>query len=270
MSFGERLQAVRRESGETQEEFAEHLKVSRQAVSKWESSKGYPEIEKILYICNRYGVTMDALFADELPAGAPGELPAEAEVFRDRPLKKVLADFASNLSFTHKCLIGGLLAAAALLVLLTSHHLKGGSDQVMTIVWAAAIVLFGIVEAVTAGLVSLWFVAGALAALVAAFVGAPVWLQIVLFLAVSAVALSLTRPLLKKLNATHTEATNADRVLSQIALVTEEIDNIAETGQVKLFGQVWSARSESGEIIPVQSRVRILRIEGVKVFVRLV
>ena len=50
MSFGERLQAVRRESGETQEEFAEHLKVSRQAVSKWESSKGYPEIEKILYM----------------------------------------------------------------------------------------------------------------------------------------------------------------------------------------------------------------------------
>ena len=49
MSFGERLQALRRSSGMTQEEFAQQLKVSRQAVSKWESSRGYPEMEKIIY-----------------------------------------------------------------------------------------------------------------------------------------------------------------------------------------------------------------------------
>ena len=57
MSFGEKLQALRRENGLTQEDFAAQMKVSRQAVSKWESSRGYPEIEKIIYICNRYGVT---------------------------------------------------------------------------------------------------------------------------------------------------------------------------------------------------------------------
>ena len=62
MSFGEKLQAVRRSSGLTQEQFAEELKVSRQAVSKWESGRGYPEIEKILYICNRYGITPNDLF----------------------------------------------------------------------------------------------------------------------------------------------------------------------------------------------------------------
>ena len=61
MSFGERLQAVRRRNEMTQEEFAAQLKVSRQAVSKWESSRGYPEIEKIIYICNRYGTTMDCM-----------------------------------------------------------------------------------------------------------------------------------------------------------------------------------------------------------------
>ena len=54
MSFGDRLQALRRGTGMTQEEFAQQLKVSRQAVSKWESSRGYPEIEKIIYICNHY------------------------------------------------------------------------------------------------------------------------------------------------------------------------------------------------------------------------
>lgn len=53
MAFGERLQEVRRRAGLTQEQFAAELKVSRQAVSKWESCRGYPEIEKILYICNR-------------------------------------------------------------------------------------------------------------------------------------------------------------------------------------------------------------------------
>ena len=73
MSFGEQLQAVRRRSGLTQEEFAAQLKVSRQAVSKWESSKGYPEIEKIIYICNRYGTTMDELFIDEVPPRLPEE-----------------------------------------------------------------------------------------------------------------------------------------------------------------------------------------------------
>lgn len=58
MAFGDRLAEVRRGHGLTQEQFAEQLQVSRQAVSKWESGRGYPEIEKILYICNRYHVSM--------------------------------------------------------------------------------------------------------------------------------------------------------------------------------------------------------------------
>ena len=267
MSFGERLQAVRRESGMTQEEFAGHLKVSRQAVSKWESSKGYPEIEKIIYICNRYGATMNELFADEVPVERPEAEPA-AEVLKDRPLKTVLSDFFSNLSFTNKCMIGGLLAAVALLVLLTSHHLKGGSDQVMTIVWTAAIIVFGAVEAATAGLVSIWFVAGALVALVSAFVGAPLWLQIALFLLVSAVALALTRPLLRKITATNAEATNADRVLGEVAKVTETIDNENSLGAVYVDGKTWTARSEDDTVIPAGSRVQIQRMQGVKLYVK--
>lgn len=71
MAFGERLQEVRKRSGLTQEEFAEQLQVSRQSVSRWESGRGYPEMEKIIFICNRYGVTMDELFKEEVPT--PGE-----------------------------------------------------------------------------------------------------------------------------------------------------------------------------------------------------
>ena len=273
MSFGEKLQALRRENGLTQEDFAAQMKVSRQAVSKWESSRGYPEIEKIIYICNRDGVAMDELFAEEVPVAREEEEPpvTVTEDFRDdRTLKTILSDFFSNLSFTHKSMIGGLLTAIALLVLLTSHHLKGGSDQVMTIVWTAAIILFGIVEAVTAGLVSIWFVGGALAALISAFVGAPLWLQIVLFLVVSAVALAMTRPLLKKITTANMEATNADRVLGTVAKVTETIDNENSVGAVYVDGKTWTARSVDETIIAAGSLVHIESMQGVKLLVKLV
>lgn len=269
MSFGERLQAVRRRNEMTQEGFAAQLKVSRQAVSKWESSRGYPEIEKIIYICNRYGTTMDELFADEVPtARQDAETPTVEEEFRSRPLKKILSDFFANLSFTNKLMIGGLLAAVALLVLLISHNLKGGTDYVMTIVWTAAIILFGIVEAVTAGLVCIWFVAGALVALVAAFVDAPLSIQIILFLVVSAAALALTRPVLRKITNATATPTNADRVLGEVAKVTETIDNGNSTGAVYVDGKTWTARSADGAVIPAGERVCIESMEGVKLLVK--
>jgi membrane protein implicated in regulation of membrane protease activity/transcriptional regulator with XRE-family HTH domain len=269
MSFGDRLQALRHGNGLTQEEFAEQLNVSRQAVSKWESSRGYPEIEKIIYICNRYGITMDELFADEVPTiRQETEKTAVPQELKSRPLKTVLSDFFANLSFSNKLMIGGLLAAIALLVLLISHNLKGGTDYVMTIVWTAAIILFGIVEAVTAGLVCIWFVAGALVALVAAFVDAPLAVQVVLFLVVSAAALALTRPVLKKITNATATPTNADRVLGEFAKVTETIDNENSTGAVYVDGKTWSARSADGSVIPVGERVCIASMEGVKLFVK--
>ena len=135
-------------------------------------------------------------------------------------------------------------------------------------IWLILLVVLVTGEAITVGLTFIWFAVGAVGGLLTAVLGGAVWLQIVVFLALSALALVLVRPAAAKLLTPGISPTNADRVLSQIALVTEEIDNIAETGQVKLFGQVWTARSENGEVISVQSRVRILRIEGVKVFVK--
>ena len=135
-------------------------------------------------------------------------------------------------------------------------------------VWLILLVALVTGEAITVGLTFIWFAVGAIGGLVVAVLGGAIWLQVVVFLALSTLTLVLVRPAAAKLLTPGISPTNADRVLSQIALVTEEIDNIAETGQVKLFGQVWTARSENGEVIPAQSRVRILRIEGVKVFVK--
>ena len=135
-------------------------------------------------------------------------------------------------------------------------------------IWLIILVALVAGEAITVGLTFIWFAVGALGGLLVAVLGGAIWLQVVAFLLLSAVTLVLVRPLAAKVLTPGISPTNADRVISQIALVTEEIDNIAQTGQVKISGQVWTARSETGDVIPAQTRVRILRIEGVKVFVR--
>lgn len=134
--------------------------------------------------------------------------------------------------------------------------------------WVAALVVFLIVEAVTAGLVSIWFVFGSLVALICAALGAAVWLQIFWFVIVSVATLVLTRPLVKRYVDSRSVATNADRSIGHAAVVTERIDNLAATGAVKLDGVVWTARSTDDAVaIETGERVTVRAIEGVKLIV---
>ena len=133
--------------------------------------------------------------------------------------------------------------------------------------WLAAVIALCAGEAATVGLVCIWFAAGALGAFLAACVGAPFWVQLVVFAAVSAVALALVRPAVSKFIHPRRSPTNADRVIGQTATVTETVDNEAGTGQVNVLGQVWTARSHMGVVIPAGTQVKVQRIEGVKVFV---
>ena len=137
MSFGTRLQQLRHRHGITQEAFAQQLNVSRQAVSKWESSRGYPEMEKILFICRQYGVTMDELFADEVPSPQPEPEQAEEmppESMADGPtLQKSLGNFFTNLSPKDQWVFGTavssvVLVLVALFFLLCTTIAKGASD----------------------------------------------------------------------------------------------------------------------------------------------
>ena len=134
--------------------------------------------------------------------------------------------------------------------------------------WVAALVVFLIVEAVTAGLVSIWFVFGSLVALICAALGAAVWLQIFWFVIVSVATLVLTRPLVKRYVDSRSVATNADRSIGRTAVVTERIDNLAAAGAVKLDGVVWTARS-TDDAVAIESgeRVTVRAIEGVKLIV---
>lgn len=137
----------------------------------------------------------------------------------------------------------------------------------MIVAWLIALILFVIVEAATYALVSIWFAAGALVALISAAVNASVWLQVVLFLVISAVTLAATRPMARKFQGQKKERTNADKVLEMTGVVTERIDNIDGTGTVYVDGKVWSARSENGDVIEKDTRVKVVRIEGVKLYV---
>lgn len=133
--------------------------------------------------------------------------------------------------------------------------------------WLVLMVVFLAAEAATVSMVSLWFAAGSLAALLTALLGGGVWLQTLLFLAVSAGLLAGLRPLVRKYVAPKVTATNVDSLVGSTGLVTAAIDNVAAAGQVKLGAMVWTARSTSGEPIPEGTLITVDRIEGVKAFV---
>ena len=140
-------------------------------------------------------------------------------------------------------------------------------ESILPYLWIGLAILLGVAEAVTIQLVAVWFAVGALAAVIPAALGASVTVQFGVFVAVSAVALILTRPLVKKVLTPRRERTNADRLIGTIGVVIEEIDNFRSKGRVTLSGLDWAARSEDGEIIPPGAEVLVNRIEGVTLIV---
>lgn len=135
-------------------------------------------------------------------------------------------------------------------------------------IWLGLMAVFLVVEAACPiHLVSIWFALGSVAAAIAAAFGGAVWLQVVLFIVVSGGLLAALWPLTKKLLNPKITPTNVDSVIGTEGYVTQEIDNLSATGQVRLGGMEWTARSVSGEKIPAGTLVKVERIEGVKVFV---
>lgn len=134
-------------------------------------------------------------------------------------------------------------------------------------VWLGLMILFLIAEGATVSLVSLWFAAGAVVAMFAALLGAGVWLQTGLFLVVSGALLLMLRPIVRRYLVPKITPTNVDSLVGSTGLVTEAIDNVTASGQVKLGAMEWTARSTTGENIPQGTLIRVDRIEGVKVYV---
>lgn len=133
--------------------------------------------------------------------------------------------------------------------------------------WLVMIVLFLMVEASTVTLVSLWFAAGSLAAMLVALTGAGIGFQVTVFVIVAAVSLTALRPLVRKHIKPKLTKTNVDAVVGTTGLVTTPIDNVSAVGQVKLGAMYWTARSVSGDPIAEGTLVKVERIEGVKAIV---
>ena len=139
----------------------------------------------------------------------------------------------------------------------------------MTAVWLVAMIVLLIIEGIVPGLVSIWFAIGAFAAMISAILGAPLWLQVLWFFAVSILTLCLTRPFAKKYVNSRATPTNADMLIGKECVVTEEIDNVLGTGTVTVGGKVWTARTEEPDGKAEAGKVMtVVKIEGVKLIVK--
>ena len=137
----------------------------------------------------------------------------------------------------------------------------------MLIVWIASAVIFFVIEVLTSQIVTIWFAVGSIGAIFANVLKAETIWQIVVFAVLSLITLLIARPYMKKFTQTKVQPTNADMCIGSKAVVTEDIDNTKGTGQVKIKGVVWSAKSNDEEVISKDSVVIVKSISGVKLIV---
>ena len=134
------------------------------------------------------------------------------------------------------------------------------------VVWLALTIAFVVLEATTVQLICIWFAAGSLAAMAVSLLGGALWLQVLVFFVVSIVLLATLWPEAKKHFKPKLKATNTDALIGRVCTVMETIDP-AEGGRVKVGDVTWSARTEGDTEIPAGKRVKVLKIQGAKVYV---
>ena len=137
----------------------------------------------------------------------------------------------------------------------------------MPFIWLIIAVVLGVIEAVTVSLISVWFAIGALAAIIPAYFEVPLWGQILVFLAVSAIAFAFTKRFFKDVVKVKKQPTNSDSLIGTDGIVTAEINNLEGTGKIYISGLTWSAKSKNGEKIPEGAVVTVYKIEGATLIV---
>ena len=139
----------------------------------------------------------------------------------------------------------------------------------MITLWLVVLIVSIGVEVATLGLTSIWFAGGAVVAVIVAAVHGPVWLQILLFFAVSLLLLFFTRPIAVRYFNRDRVRTNVESMIGRQAIVTSEIDNLQGIGQVTVGGQEWSARTEKvGLNLQPGTVVDIVAVSVVKLIVK--
>ena len=147
---------------------------------------------------------------------------------------------------------------------------KGVMEMItdMVIFWLVVMVALIVIELATLGLTTIWFACGALVAVVAAAMDAPLLLQILMFVVVSFAVLLAVRPIAVKYFNKDRTRTNIESMIGRQAIVVGEIDNMQGIGQVSVNGMEWSARSTINELKISVGRVVVIRaVDGVKLIV---
>ncbi len=139
--------------------------------------------------------------------------------------------------------------------------------SIPAIFWFGLTILLSIIEAATPTLICIWPAIGALITGILAVLGFSIWVQIAAFVILTVVLVILTKPLVKKYVSKKIVATNADRIIGAEGIVIQEIDPIENTGQVKVMGQIWSAKVADNKSIQPDEHVIIKSLDGVKVVV---
>lgn len=138
------------------------------------------------------------------------------------------------------------------------------------IIWMVLAAIFIIGEIFTAGFFLLCFGVGALVAGLLAALGLSVGWQLGAFAVVSGILFVVSRRFAEKLSKKQPPGIGADRFIEQDGIVLEEIDNIQNTGRVRLKKEEWRAESDTGEIIPPGERVSVIRMDGTHLVVKII
>ena len=139
----------------------------------------------------------------------------------------------------------------------------------ISVLWFLAVILFCVIEGLTYALICVWFAGGSVVALILSVAGFGLPVQLTAFAVVSAALFLLVRPMARRLTKGKKTSTNADRVIGQAGVVIKRIDPVVGEGQIKVIGQIWSAKPEDGiSCIDAEQRVEVIGISGVKAIVR--
>ena len=137
----------------------------------------------------------------------------------------------------------------------------------MWLVWLIASAFFFIAEIITVGFFIFWLGIGALLAMIVSFITDSVVIQIATFSISSSVLLFFTKPLAKRLEKFNSVSTNSISLIDKEGIVLIDINPLEGTGQVKVNGEIWSAKTQDNSLISKDAQIKVLKIDGVKLVV---
>ncbi len=133
--------------------------------------------------------------------------------------------------------------------------------------WLIAAGIFFIIEIATVGFLVFWLGIGALLAMVTSFITSNIIVQTIVFVISSCILIPFTKPLTDKFSSKKSVSTNSYSLINKHGIVTSDINPIEGIGQVKVNGEIWSAKTEDESVIIKGTEIEVLKIDGVKLIV---